>query len=117
MEDFIMANNLKKINFVISTNAAETEDGMYLDELWILGWDNNTDWFCDIDSQDIMTPLGNVKKHQFGMIHTSSHETAYVGTDIEDVEDYCKSAIKEGYNCCICRLEKDQDNNIRIFKV
>lgn len=40
-----MANsNLKQTNFVISTNARETEDSMYLDELWLLGWDNNTDW-------------------------------------------------------------------------
>ena len=112
-----MATELKKTNFVISTNAAETEDGMYLDELWLLGWDNNTDWFCDIDSQDIMTPKGNVKKHQFGQIHTSRHETAYVGTELEDVEKACKEAIDEGYNCCICRLEKDPDNNIRIVRV
>lgn len=110
-------NNLKNTNFVISTNAAETEDGMYLDELWLLGWDSNTDWFCDIDSQDIMTPLGNVKKNQSGFIHTSRHETAYVGEDLEDVEDCCQSARDEGYDCCICRLEKDPDNNIRIFKV
>ncbi len=113
-----MATELKKTNFVISTNAAETEDGMYLDELWLLGWDNNTDWFCDIDSQDIMTPKGNVKKCQYGsMIHTSRHETAYVGSELEDVEDACKQAIDEGYNCCICRLEKDPDNNIRIVRV
>lgn len=112
-----MDAELKKVNFVISTNAAETEDGMYLDELWLLGWDNDTDWFCDIDSQDIMTKTGRVKKHQFGMIHINRHDTAYVGTDIEDVEDICKQAIDEGYNCCICRLEKDPENNIRIVRV
>ena len=110
-------NNLKNTNFVISTNAAETEDGMYLDELWLLGWDNNTDWFCDIDSQDIMTPSGRVKKHQFGMIDVSRHETAYVGTELEDVEKAYKEAIDEGYDCCICRLEKDSENNIIIKKV
>lgn len=112
-----MATELKKVNYVISTNAHETEDGMYLDELWLLGWDNDTDWFCDIDSQDIMTKTGRVKKHEWGMIHVNRHETAYVGTDLEDVEDYCQSAIDEGYDCCICRLEKDPENNIRIFKV
>ena len=112
-----MATEKKVVNFVISTNARETEDGMYLDELWLLGWDNDTDWFCDIDSQDIMTAKGNVKKHEWGMIHVNRHETAYVGTDLEDVEDCCQSAIKEGYDCCICRLEKDPENNIRIFRV
>lgn len=110
-------NNLKNTNFVISTNAAETEDGMYLNELWLLGWDSDTDWFCDIDSQDIMTPLGNVKKNQFGLIHTSRHETAYVGEDLEDVEKICKEVLNAGYDCCICRLEKDPENNVRIFKV
>lgn len=112
-----MATELKKTNFVISTNAAETEDGMYLDELWLLGWDNNTDWFCDIDSQDIMTPSGRVKKHQFGLIHTSRHEAAYVGFEQKDCQSYCDDAIAEGYNCCICRLEKDDAGAIRVYKV
>lgn len=110
-------SNLKQTNFVISSNAAETEDGMYLDELWLLGWDNNTDWFCDIDSQDIMTPTGRVKKHEFGIIHTSSHEAAYVGFEQKDCQSYCDDAIKEGYDCCICRLEKDDVGAIRVYKV
>lgn len=110
-------SNLKQTNFVISSNAAETEDGMYLDELWLLGWDNNTDWFCDIDSQDIMTPTGRVKKHEFGIIHTSSHEAAYVGFEQKDCQSYCDDAIKEGYDCCICRLEKDDTGAIRVYKV
>ena len=112
-----MKTELKKTNFVISTNAAETEDGMYLDELWLLGWDNNTDWFCDIDSQDILTSTGNVKKNQFGLIHTSRHEAAYVGEDLEDVEKACKEAIDEGYDCCICRLDKDDVGVVRVYKV
>ena len=113
-----MANsNLKQTNFVISSNAAETEDGMYLDELWLLGWDNNTDWFCDIDSQDIMTPKGRVKKHESSIIHTSSHEAAYVGFEQKDCQSYCDDAIKEGYDCCICRLEKDDTGAVRVYKV
>ena len=112
-----MATEKKVVNFVISTNAAETEDGMYLDELWLLGWDNDTDWFCDINSQDIMTPTGRVKKHEWGMIHVNRHDTAYVGTDIEDVEKAYKEALEEGYDCCICRLEKDDTGAVRIFRV
>ena len=112
-----MATELKNTNFVISTNAAETEDGMYLDELWLLGWDNNTDWFCDIDSQDIMTPTGRVKKNEFGLIHTSRHEAAYVGFEQKDCQSYCDDAIAEGYNCCICRLEKDDAGAVRVYKV
>ena len=113
-----MANsNLKQTNFVISSNAAETEDGMYLDELWLLGWDSNTDWFCDINSQDIMTPSGRVKKNKFGIIHASSHEAAYVGFEQKNCQYHCDDAIKEGYDCCICRLEKDDVGAIRVYKV
>ena len=112
-----MATELKKTNFVISTNAAETEDGMYLDELWLLGWDNDTDWFCDIDSQDILTSTGKVKKNQFGLIHTSRHEAVYVGEDLKYVEKACEEAIDEGINCCICRLEKDDVGAVRVYKV
>lgn len=108
---------LKTTNYVISTNAAETEDGMYLDELWLLGWDNNTDWFTDIDSQDILTEKGNVRKNEYGLIHTSRHEAAYVGNEVDEVKRYCESAIKEGYNCCICRLEKDDVGAVRVYLV
>jgi hypothetical protein len=109
--------DLKKTNFVVCSCASEVEDGMYLDELWLLGWDNNTDWFCNIDSQDIMTPTGRVKKNEFGIIHTSSHEAAYVGFEQKDCQSYCGDAIKEGYDCCICRLEKDDVGAIRVYKV
>lgn len=112
-----MATELSKTNFVISTNAAETKDGMYLDELWLLGWDNNTDWFCEIDSQDIMTPAGRVKKNEFGLIHTSRHEAAYVGFELKDCQSYCDDAIKEGYDCCICRLEKNTDGDVVVYRV
>ena len=108
---------LKKTNFVISTSATETEDGMYLEELWLLGWDNNTDWFTDIDSQDIMTAKGNVKKNKWGLIETSRHEAAYVGTELKEVESHCKSAIDEGYDCCICRLDKDAAGDVVVYKV
>ena len=110
--------NLKQTNFVISTNAAETEDGMYLDELWLLGWDNHTDWYTEIDSQDIMTPKGNVKKCEYNcMIQVNSHEAAYVSNTLDGCQSYCEDAIDEGYDCCICRLEKDDVGAIRIYKV
>jgi hypothetical protein len=109
--------DLKKTNFVVCSCASEVEDGMYFDELWLLGWDNNTDWFCNIDSQDIMTPAGRVKKNEFGIIHTSSHEAAYVGFEQKDCQSYCDDAIKEGYDCCICRLEKDDTGAIRVCRV
>ena len=112
-----MATELNKTNFVISTNAADTKDGMYLEQLWLLGWDNDTDWFTDIDAQDIMTPKGNVKKNKWGMIHVNRHDTAYVGFEQNDAQKACEEAIDEGYDCCICRLEKNADGDVVVFKV
>ena len=111
-----MAAELKKTNFVVVT--CDFEDGQPLDELWLLGWDNNTDWFTtDIDAQDIMTKAGNVKKCQYGfMIQTSRHECAYVGHEQNDCQSHCDSAIREGYECAVCRLEK-KDGEWVVYKV
>lgn len=111
-------SNLKQTNFVVCSNASEVEDGFYLDEIWLLGWDSNTDWYTNIDSQEIMTPKGNVKKCEYGfMIQTSRHEAAYVGNTVKNCQDACDGGNKEGYDCCICRLEKDDTGAIRVFKV
>jgi hypothetical protein len=97
--------DLKKTNFVVV--ACDFEDGQPLDELWLLGWDSRTDWFtAEIDSQDIMTPEGNLKECRYGsLIETSKHECAYVGHEQSDCQEYCDSAIKEGYECAVCRVE------------
>lgn len=112
-----MATELKTTNYVVSTSA-DIEDGTYLDELWLLGWDSNTDWFTEIDAQDIITPKGNVKKCQYGfMIQVNRHESVYVGHEQKNCQSYCDDAIKEGYECCVCRIEKDANGDLVIYKV
>lgn len=113
-----MANNLETTNYVVCSCASDVEDGMCLDEIWLLGWDNRHDWFTtDIDSCDIMTPKGNIKKCQYGfMIQTSRHESAYVGNTQANCQSYCDDANREGYDCCVCRLEKVNDEWL-VYKV
>ena len=112
-------SNLKQTYFVISTNAAETEDGMCLDELWLLGWDNKYDWYADdIDSQDLLTPTGRLKKTDgVCCIQIDRWVGCYVDDNQKWMAETCQSAIDEGYDCCLCRLEKDAEGAIRVYKV
>ena len=108
-----MKTELKKTNYVI---VVDYEEGQYLDEVYLLGWDCNTDWFnCDIDSRDIMTPKGNIKKNHNGLIDVDSHSSAYVGETSKELFDYARSAKEEGYECTVCRLEKDEDSDWRLI--
>lgn len=104
-------------NYVISTNAEETEDGMPLDHLWLLGWDSDEDWYADIDSQDIITADGDVKTNDRGMIEISNTETVYAESTPDDLISTCELARKEGYDCCVCKLEKDTDGNIVVYRI
>lgn len=104
-----MKGKLSKTNYVIVT---DYEEGQYLEEAYLLGWDHNTDWFAtDIDSRDIMTPKGNIKKNRNGFLDVDSHTSTYVGETSKDLFDYAKSAREEGYDCTVCRLEKDEDGD------
>lgn len=104
-------------NYVISTNAEETEDGMPLDHLWLLGWDSDEDWYADIDSQDIITADGDIKTNDRGMIEISNTETVYAESTPDDLISTCELARKEGYDCCVCKLEKDTDGNIVVYRI
>ena len=110
-----MKKELKKTNYVIVMDYSKES---YLEEAYLLGWNNNEDWFdTGIDSRDIMTPAGDVKKNHWGLIDVDSHSSAYVGETFEDCADYANDARKEGYECTVCRLEKDDEGNIRLIPV
>lgn len=109
------AKILKPTNYVIVTDYAGEE---FLPEVYLLGWDNNEDWYTvDIDGADIMTPSGSVKKNSWGLIDVAKMISAYVGETIEDCTDYANGARDEGYDCTICRLEKDNEGNIKLIPV
>jgi hypothetical protein len=100
--------NLKTTNYVV---VVDFEEGMCLTDAYLLGWDNKYDWYtADIDACDIMTPKGNIKKCHYGiLIEVDRWNTAYVGHEQKDCIDACDGANQEGYNCTVCKLEKDAE--------
>ena len=94
----------KKIFYVA---VVDYVDGATLDESWLLGWDNKYDWFAaDIDGDDILTPSGRIKKSSYAFIEVDRWISALVTTDVKYCKSYSDDAIKEGYDCTVCRLEK-----------
>ena len=107
------AKILRPTNYVIVTDYAGEE---FLPQVYLLGWDSNEDWFdTGIDGSDIMTPSGNVKKNSWGLIDVTKMISAYVGETAEDCAEYADGARNEGYDCTICRLEKDSAGKIKLI--
>ena len=104
-----MKKELKKTNYVV---VVDYEEGQTLSDCYLLGWNHNYDWFdCDTCGDEIMTSKGNVKKCEYGfMIEVSKHVSVYVGNELKDCKDYSDDGNKEGYNCTVCRLEKNGDD-------
>ena len=104
----MVKTEMKKTNFVV---VVDYEEGQTLSDCWLLGWSNKYDWFdCDTCGNEIMTPTGRVKKNEWGIIHINSDVGVYVGTEIKDCQDYSDSGNEEGYNCTVCKLEKNGDD-------
>ena len=104
-----MKGELKKTNYVV---VVDYEEGQTLSDCYLLGWNSKYDWYdCDTCGDEIMTQKGNVKKCKFGLlIEVSKWVSVYVGHEQKDCQDYSDGGNKEGYNCTVCRLEKDGDD-------
>ena len=101
--------NLKSTNFVIVVDFNPNDT--YLENQSLLGWDNDTDWFDHYtDGDEIITPKNNIKKNKWGLIHIGSIGL-YVGETQSDVQSYSDDGNKEGYDCTVCRLEKDSNDD------
>lgn len=101
-------SNLRPTNFVIVTDYKYSKTN-YLDQQTLLGWDNDTDWFDHYtDGDSIITPKNNIKKNKWGLIEVGS-VCLYVGENQSDVQSYSDSGNREGYDCTVCRLEKDSE--------
>ena len=104
-----MVKTEKKVtNYVV---VVDYEEGQTLSECWLLGWNNKYDWFdCDTCGDEIMTPTGKVKKNNWGLIEIDRWVSVYVS----ETEKWCRecsdSGNKEGYDCTVCKLEKNGDD-------
>ena len=98
-----MKKELRKTNYVI---VAYYEGEEYLDDCCLLGWNGREDYICtDYYGDSIMTPKGNVKKNDRGLIWTSTHCSVYVGETYEDCKQYMEMGNREGCNCKVCKIE------------
>ena len=106
----------KVTNFVVVVDFDSTNN--YLEDQYLLGWNNKYDWFdCDTCGDEILTPTGRVKKNEFGLIDINRWVSVYVGETKTYVQSHSDSGNKEGYNCTICKLEKDSDGEWIVIPV
>jgi hypothetical protein len=98
----------KVTNYVVVVDYVE---GQTLSDCWLLGWNNKYDWFdCDTCGDEILTSTGRVKKNKYGLIDIDRWVSVYVS----DTEEWCRECSndgnKEGYDCTVCKLEKNGDD-------
>lgn len=82
----------------------------YLENQLIVGWDNEYDWYTEVDGSDLLTPTGRLKKREGCCINIDRWIGGYVDPELEWMTKLCESSKKEGYNGTVCRLEKDLNN-------
>lgn len=103
-----MSTKLRTTNYVVVVDYVE---GQTLENCFLLGWNNKYDWYdTDTCGFEILTPKGNVKKNEYGMmIHIDRWVSVYVGETIDNCKSYSDDGNKEGYDCTVCKLEKSGD--------
>ena len=103
-----MKLDMKKTNYVV---VVDYEEGQTLSDCYLLGWSNRYDWFdCDTTGDEILTPTGRIKKNNWGIIEVSHKVGVYVGETESECKGYSDDGNREGYNCTVCKLEKNGDD-------
>lgn len=110
--------NKRKTNYVIVVDYDENNN--LLEDQCLLGWNNKYDWFdCETYGDEILTKTGRVKQNTFGLIDIDRYTSVYVddGNHLSALFDTCNSAYDEGYNCRVCKIEKDGNDLIIIPQI
>ena len=96
-------------NFVIVVDFDPSNT--YLSDQFLLGWNNKYDWFdCDTCGDEIITPKNRIKRNKINLlIDIDRWVSIYVSDDEANLKDYSDDGNKEGYDCTVCKLEKDSD--------
>lgn len=106
-----MKNILSKTNYVIVVDFDPSNN--YLDDQYLLGWNSMYDWFdADTVGDEIIETDGSIKQNEFGLIEIDRWTMIYVSDEkgLSDLRSHCKSGNEEGYDCTVCKLEKDSDD-------
>ena len=96
---------MPKTNYIV---VVDYEDGQKLSNCFLLGWNDKYDWYdTDTCGDKIMTSTGEIEENEFGIIEVSNHVGVYCG----ETEHFCRCCSDggniDGYDCTVCRLEKD----------
>lgn len=106
---------MAKTNYVIAMDYAGEH---YLEELYLLGWNNREDWYDTlVDSYDIIGDDDTVLPNNDGLLFVDKDTAAYVGETYEQLVDYCNDAIKEGYDCTILEIKYNDAGVPVVFPV
>ena len=78
-----------------------------------LGWNGLYDWYdCDTIGDDIINTDGSIKENDWGLLEIARWVSIYVSEDdVADLKDRADGGNSEGYNCTVCKIEKDGDDN------
>ena len=108
-------SDFKDTNFVV---VVDYQKDSYLGDSFLLGWSNRDDWYDDgTCGYEILTSDNQVQKNKYGIfIEVNDDVSVYVGETLEDCKEYCDGGNQEGYNCTVCKLEKD-DNDYKLIPV
>ena len=89
----------------------------YLEDQLMVGWDNKYDWYTEVDGCDILTPTGRLKKRSGCCVDVDRWISCYVDPDLKWMTETCESSKDEGYDCIVCRIEKNTDNELIVVPV
>lgn len=101
---------MDKTNFVIVVDYSE--DDNYLEDSYLLGWNNNYDWWdTETIGDDLINIDGTIRENDFGLIKVDRWTMVYASDErsLTDLQDRCKGANKEDLNCTVCRIEEDSE--------
>jgi hypothetical protein len=101
---------LKTTNYVIVVDF--DGDNNYLDDQYLLGWNNMYDWFdTDTVGDEIIETDGSIKQNEFGLIEIDRWTMIYASDErgLSDLQSHCKGGNEEDYNCTVCKIEKDSE--------
>ena len=102
-------------NYVLVIDFDSTYD--YLEDQLLVGWDNKYDWYTEVDGCDLLTSTGRLRKREGCCVNIDRWVGAYVDPDLKWMTGLCESPKDEGYDCIVCRLEKNIDNELIVVPV
>lgn len=90
----------------------------YLEDQLMVGWDNDNDCYTEVEGFDLLTPTGRLKKTDgVCCIRIDKWIGCYVDDDLNWMKKTCESSKDEGYDCIVCRIEKNTDKELIVVPV